>query len=227
MNVIAFVSRNAGAGKSTLAAQLAAAARAAGHSCILVAADPQNTQTLLAAQKRRHNALAVVDDESGIDQLLAGARRSGISWVFIDTSSEQPSIVDEAIRAATLVVIPARATRFDLGAVGEAVITIRERNKPYAVVINAAPAMCDGNERPAVAAARAQLKELSIPVWKEQITQRAGLAISLVAGGDVFERSPQSPAAQEIAALWSALARSVTAINRARSRKHPVRARAA
>jgi cellulose biosynthesis protein BcsQ len=44
-----------------------------------------------------------------------------------------------AIRAATMVVIPVRPGFFDLAAVRETVPTARELNKPYAVVINAAP----------------------------------------------------------------------------------------
>jgi hypothetical protein len=43
------------------------------------------------------------------------------------------------IRSATLVVISARPGFFDLNAVRETVATARERNKPYAVVLNATP----------------------------------------------------------------------------------------
>jgi chromosome partitioning protein len=45
MNVITFVSRNDGAGKSTLAAHLAVAALATGQRCLLIDADPKNALT--------------------------------------------------------------------------------------------------------------------------------------------------------------------------------------
>lgn len=217
MNVIAFVSRTAGAGKSTLAAHLAVAALATGHRCLLIDADPKNALTMWHA-RRPHDAPAVRSAGRGIKQALAAARLEGFEWVFIDAPSDQWLAVNEAIRAATLVVIPARASRFDLAAVRDTVNAIRERNKPYAVVINAAPAKRDDREPFAVAAARIQLEKLRIPVWAGQITQRTGLAIALVTGASALETAPASPAADEITSLWSAIARSVAAVRRAGSR---------
>jgi sugar/nucleoside kinase (ribokinase family) len=49
-------------------------------------------------------------------------------------------VVQEAIRAATLVIVPAR---LDLAAVRETVTVARRHNKPYAVVVNAAPVKRD------------------------------------------------------------------------------------
>jgi chromosome partitioning protein len=81
-------------------------------------------------------------------------------------------VVQDAIRAATMVVIPVRPGFFDLAAVRETVSTAREFNKPYAVVINVAPVKREGQEAPAVALSRAQFERRSIPVWSGQISQR-------------------------------------------------------
>jgi hypothetical protein len=54
-------------------------------------------------------------------------------------------------------------------AVGETVATAREFNKPYAVVINAAPVKRKDQEASAVALSRAQFERLSVPVWSGQI----------------------------------------------------------
>ena len=43
----------------------------------------------------------------GVDNLIKAAKDAGIEWVFIDTPPQMSGIVNEAIRAATLVVIPA------------------------------------------------------------------------------------------------------------------------
>jgi chromosome partitioning protein len=88
----------------------------------------------------------------------------------------------------------------------------RERNKPYAVVINAAPVKRDERDSPAVALSRAQLERLAIPVWSGQISNRAGYISSLAAGLSVGELAPESAAGLEIARLWSAIERSVEAI---------------
>jgi chromosome partitioning protein len=74
-------------------------------------------------------------------------------------------VVPEAIRVATMVVIPVRPGFFDIAAVQETVKTARERNKPYAVVINAAPVKREQKEAPAVALSRAEFDRLSMPVW--------------------------------------------------------------
>src|SRR5262249_5809253 len=124
-------------------------------------------------------------------------------------------VVQEAIRAATLVVIPARPGFFDLAAVQETVKTARDRNKPYAVVLNACPVKRDEKEAPIVAQARAASEALGIPVWAGQVGQRAGLQSTLAAGASASEIGPNTAAGQEIAALWVAIERSLAAINAA------------
>src|SRR5436853_425881 len=70
---------------------------------------------------------------------------------------------------------------------------------------------------PAVAQSRADLEQHSIPVWSGQISQRAAFALSLAAGASAGEADARSLAAAEIARLWTAVERSVEAINAARS----------
>jgi len=125
-------------------------------------------------------------------------------------------VVQEAIRAATLVVIPIRPGFFDLAAVRETVTVAREHGKPYAVVINAAPVKRDEREAPAVTQSRVELEGLGIPVWSGQVSQRAGFVISLAEGGSAGELYLDTAAGQEIARLWSAIERSVQAVNHVR-----------
>src|SRR6266516_908287 len=134
-------------------------------------------------------------------RLLAHAMIDGVEWAFIDTAPTLWVVVQEAIRAATLVVIPARPGFFDLAAVAETVKIARERNKPYAVVINAAPVKRDEKEAPAVAASRLKLEALGIPVWSGQISQRAGYMASLAAGFSAGEVAPDSAAGQRAAVV--------------------------
>ncbi|MFD2183999.1 AAA family ATPase [Rhodoplanes azumiensis] len=217
MNVITFASRKGGAGKSTLTAHLAATAHLAGHRCLLIDADPQGSLTLW--QSLRPDGKPVVKSAArGVDGLLAVAMMEGYDFVFIDTPPTMWVVVSEAIRASTLVVIPARPGLFDLHAVRETVKTAQDRNKPYAVVMNAAPARRDDKESPVVAYARNHLDKLGIPVWSGQITQRAGFALSLAAGASAPEVDPTSAAAAEIVGLWTAISRSVDAVNLAHAR---------
>src|SRR5215469_17594644 len=186
MNVITFASRKGGVGKSTLTAHLSAVAHVSGHRCLIIDADPQGSLTLWHAM-RPDVGLPLRNAAQGIDRLVASAQIDGVEWVFIDTAPTTWLVVQEAIRVATIVVIPVRPGFFDIAAVQDTVKTVRERDKPYAVVINAAPAKREQKEAPAVALTRAEFDQLSIPVWPGQITQRTALVGSLAAGASAGE----------------------------------------
>jgi chromosome partitioning protein len=217
MNVITLASRKGGVGKSSLTAHLAAFSHLIGYRSMVVDADPQGSLTLWHSMRANNlcgeDGLALQNAAQGVNRILASAQLAGYQWVFIDTAPTTWLIVQEAIRAATLVLIPVRPGFFDLAAVRETVSTAREFGKPYAVVINAAPVKREDKEAPAVALSRAQFDALSIPVWSGQISQRTGFLGSLAAGGSAGEIDGDSACKTEIARLWSAVERSVEAIN--------------
>ena len=181
MNVITMASRKGGAGKSTLTAHLAAFCHKAGRRCIVIDADPQGSVTLWHSL-RADGDLPLRSAARGIERALALAMADGYEWAFIDTAASMWLVAQEAIRSATLVLVPARPGFFDLNAVRETIATARERNKPYAVVLNAAPVKRGDKEAPAVAQSRAYFDKLAIPVWSGQISQRAGYVLTLAAG---------------------------------------------
>src|SRR6185312_14405902 len=158
MNVITLASRKGGAGKSTLTAQLAAQAHALGKRVLVIDADPQGSLKLWHS-RRADQGIKLVTPERGLERALAFAMIEGFDTVFIDTAPTMWVVVQEAIRAATLVLIPARPGFFDLDAVQETVKTARERGKPYAVVINAAPVRRDDKDTTLVAQSRAYFDE--------------------------------------------------------------------
>ena len=215
MNVITVASRKGGAGKTTICAHLAAHAHALGHRTLVIDADPQGSLALWHSL-RGDRGLPLESGERGIDRVLALAMVGGYEWVFIDTAPTMWVVVQEAIRAATMVLIPARPGFLDLAAVRETVKVARERDRPYAVVLNAAPAKRDDKESPVVAHARAFLDKHEIPVWSGQISQRAGFGLTLAAGASASEAGANSLAAAEIARLWTAVQRSVEAVNAAK-----------
>jgi len=214
MNIIAMASRKGGAGKSTLTAHLAGFCHLAGNRCIVLDADPQGSLSLWHSL-RPNGEPQLRSAARGIERVLAHAMVEGYQWAFIDTAASMWVVAQEAIRAATFVVIPARPGFFDINAVRETVATARERNKPYAVVLNAAPPKRDDKEAPAVGQSRAFFDKLGIPVWSGQISQRAGFVLTLAAGASISEVAPESLGGTEVAGLWSAIERSVAAINEA------------
>ena len=215
MNVIVFASRKGGSGKSTLAAQIAAQAHRSSRPCLLVDGDPQGSLTLWHKLRGTGEPTLRTAQRSVSDMLKSA--KNDYDWAFVDTPPTVSAFVTDAIRAATLVVIPTRPTVFDLTAVRETIDLCRQARKPYAVVINAAPVKRDDQESPIVTQAREGLAKLRVPVWGGQITQRTNFSLSVAAGEGAREFAPDSPAAAEVARLWAAITKSVQAIEGAYS----------
>jgi cellulose biosynthesis protein BcsQ len=156
MNVIVFASRKGGSGKSTLAAHLAAHAYRPSRSVLLVDADPQGSLALWH-QLRGTGEPPLVSGVDGVREIIASAKRQGYEWVFVDTPPNMSAVVTDAIHAATLIVIPARLTLFDLAAIKETMDLARQLRRPYAIVINGVPPRRDNTESPYVREARAAL----------------------------------------------------------------------
>jgi chromosome partitioning protein len=210
MNVIVFASRKGGSGKSMLTAHVAALASARAR-CLLVDADPQGSLTLWH-KLRGSGEPALRNGTRSVAEIVKAAKRE-YEWAFVDTPPNMSAVVADAIRSATLVIIPARLAVFDLAAIRETIELARTNRVPYAVVINAAPARRDNAESPFVTESREVISRLEIPVWAGQITNRADYGYALGAGQGVTEYDPRSQAAAEISALWSAIDRSVKAIH--------------
>jgi cellulose biosynthesis protein BcsQ len=212
MNVLVFASRKGGSGKSTLAAHLASYVAKPSRPTLLIDADPQGSLSLWH-DLRGQESLGLKRGTRSLSDTLKAAKREGYAWAFIDTPPNKSAAVVEAIRQATLVVIPTRPSLFDLAAVQDTIELARDLRKPYAVVFNAAPAKRNDVEAAVMADARAGLSDDKIPVWSGQITHRADLSLALRDGEGAKEYDPDSAAAIEMGQLWSAIDRSVKAIN--------------
>src|SRR3954470_631054 len=211
MNVIVFASRKGGTGKSTLTAHLAAHVHKSTKPCLLVDGDPQGSLTLWH-KLRGTNEPQIKTAVNSVAGIVPAAKREGFEVVFIDPPPNLSAVVDDSIRNATMVIIPARPGVFDVNAVQETIQTCRAARKPYAVVLNGAPARRDESESPIVTIAREALAKFRAPVWGGQITNRSDLLMALSHGEGAREYQAESRAAQEIARLWAAIERSVKAI---------------
>ena len=211
MNVIVFASRKGGSGKSTLTAHLATFAHKSSKPCLLVDTDPQGSLTLWHTL-RGTGEPPIKTATRSVGEIIASAKRNGVEWVFIDTPPNMSAVVEDAIRNATMVVIPARPGVFDIEAVKETIAVCRSNRKPYAVVINGAPARRDDVESPLVTLARESLAKQKVPVWGGQITNRADFLMALAHGEGAREYDAQGRAATEVGRLWGAIERSVKAI---------------
>jgi chromosome partitioning protein len=213
MSVIVFASRKGGSGKSTLTAHLAAHMDRLSRRSMLIDCDPQGSISLWHRLRGKAEPLLRDGTRGGVQRIVEQAQAHGVEWTLIDTPPNMSGMVTDAIRAATLVVIPVRLAVFDLAAVRETIDFARRSKKPFALIVNAVPALRDNTESPFVRQVRELLAELNVPVWAGQITHRTAFSNALEYGQGANEYAPDSPAAAEIAGLWSAIERSVKAIH--------------
>ncbi len=140
MPTVAIVSQKGGAGKTTLAIHLAAAAHAAGHVSLIVDTDPQATATTWG-QWRNGQAPEVIDCAAHalLARKLAQATELGAEFIVIDTPPHADIMAREACRAADLLLIPCRPRTFDLNAARTTAELVKASGRPAFVVFVAGP----------------------------------------------------------------------------------------
>ena len=180
MEVLVFASRKGGSGKSTLTAHLAAHAHKPTRPCLLIDADPQGSLALwhkLREAGGEADEVALKSVQRGIADVVKAAKRDGIDWVFIDTAPNMSASVTDAIRTATLVVIPCRPGVFDLDAVKET-IEFAQRRRASPTPWCSMPHRQSGRTSNSPWSRRRGKRwpSCKIPVWGGQITQRANFS---------------------------------------------------
>jgi chromosome partitioning protein len=201
MNVIAFVTQKGGSGKTTLCVNLAVAAEAAGARCLILDMDPQASAEAWYHDREAASPKLVKLVAGGLHDAIHAAERAGFTHVFIDTPGRDEPAVAAAIRIADFCLVPCRPTPADMKATPATIATIRRLAKPAAFVLSQTPPR------------GFRIKEAEIglgvlgPVAPVGIVSRNVFQDAQGAGLGVGEFEPDGKAAEEIAALWSWLAR--------------------
>jgi len=199
--IIAVAQQKGGAGKSTLASNLAVALLQGGKRVALLDTDPQ-------ASLARWHGLRPVDAPKLIFDSPSGWRVTGSleklkpdsDFIVMDTPPHADTDSKIAIRAANLVLIPLQPSLPDLWA-SEATIALAESEKrQYRLVLNRLPSA--GRMREIV---MEELARRKAPVLQEALGNRTAFAAAFALGQGVTESAPRSPAAEEIRALAAAV----------------------
>jgi chromosome partitioning protein len=105
--------------------------------------------------------------------------------------------IDIITASADFLLIPCRASAFDLRAITASVNVAKAAGKPAAFILNA----CDSRV-PEVAEARNVLVRHGLQVTPVDIGQRVSFSRAVASGQSVTEFDAQGKAAKEIVALW-------------------------
>ena len=194
---IAIVSQKGGAGKTTLALHLAAAAELAGTASLVIDTDPQATASGWA-EWRQHHPPAVIDSAPPrIAAKVAAAKDQGAGFIVIDTPPHADAAASRAVEVADLVLIPCRPSAFDLAAVRTTIRLIELLGKPAFVVFTAGPP-----HAPRLYADAAELVAgFGCNACPAILPDRAAYRHASASGGTVFEQEPDGKAAEEVRQL--------------------------
>lgn len=204
MPVIAVLNQKGGAGKTTIAVNLAHALQSNGSKVLLVDSDPQGSARDWNEANEGEILPVVGLDRETLPKDLQ-AIKGGYDWVIIDGAPQIARLSAAAVKAADLVLIPCQPSPYDVWAAADLVDIIKARQdvtagKPKAafVVSRRIQGTKLGRE------VEEALNGYELPVLKSSTSQRVAYPTTAAEGQTVFVE-PSSPAAKEVESIMHEL----------------------
>jgi chromosome partitioning protein len=199
--VITIAQRKGGAGKTTLAAQLAVAWARQGAKVAVLDIDPQASLAAWVGLRRERLGDTAIGFEFAAvpgwraEQWIADRAREA-DFVVVDGPAHIETEARIAVRAAGLVLIPVQPSPLDLWATEATLAMARDERRPVLAVLNRIAPRSTVTERIA-----AELSQAGAPVAAARIGNRVALVHAMTQGLGVLEIAAAGPAAAEITAL--------------------------
>ncbi len=200
-DILAFVSQKGGAGKTTLALNVAAHAVQAGRRVTVLDCDP-NCSAVIWGDLRSEAAPEVrYCPYLRLEREIDRARTKGSDFILIDTPMGADGGPVAGARHANLVVVPCRQSLFDLAAIRASLDVAALAGTPAVAVLNAVPTRAAHWE----SEARDLLAGQGVQMLPAAIRNRVAFVRSSRTGQGVVESDPRGAAASEIRAVGDAL----------------------
>jgi chromosome partitioning protein len=195
MKVVTVAAPKGGSGKTTLVSALAA--RAALESARVAMFDLNSDQANLTQwyilRGEPPNPVLVEVEKIGRDTEVL--RNEKFEWLLIDTPPLDLDVIEAAVAVADAVLIPVRASIFDIGAIACLVEMCKERRKSYAFVLSAVD-----NKMPKLTERAKAALVSDGPVLTGCLSYRQDYISALTAGKAGFEAKKELKA--EIDQVW-------------------------
>lgn len=205
MSTVAIISQKGGAGKTTLALHLAAAACDVGRLALVIDTDPQATASQWASWRNDEPPEVIDSPPPRLKGKIEKAVEQGANFIVIDTPPHADSAARAAVEVADLILIPCRPSAFDLSAIQTTAKLVQLLRKPAFVVFTAGP--------PNAPRMYQEVGELvagyGTPPCPLIVPDRAAYRHASAQGQTVMELEPDGKAAQEIRQLFDWTCRQV------------------
>lgn len=207
--IVTIAQQKGGAGKTTMAAQLAVAYARAGKRVGLIDIDPQGS---LATWYEVRKAL-VDADGAGITFMQASGWRLSteldrmkrdMDVILVDSPPHAETDVRIAVRAADLIMVPMQPSPMDLWATQPTLDMAKKEKSTALVVFNRTPP-----KGKLVDAVRTKIAQAELPVATTVLGNRVAFAASIMEGKGVVESNPRHTATKEIKALAEEIAQTL------------------
>lgn len=199
--IVAVMNQKGGAGKTTVALNLAAAMTETGTRVLLIDADPQQTAQDWAAVRDPPPPFQILGLSKPVLHRDLPKLAADYDHIIIDGAPRNYEVARSAILAADLVLIPVQPSGADFWASRETVRLIQEAHsfketqKSVFLVSRRIGRTALGRD------VNEALSEFGIPILQAATTQRVAYAETLTAGSTVIESQPRGPAADEVRAI--------------------------
>jgi len=198
MKTLAIIAQKGGAGKTTVALNLAIASVLAKRQTVLVDIDKQASAHKWSRLRKLDDPAIIKCQEPKLKMVVQSAEKAGADLLVIDTAPHSEKASLTAAQLADFILIPVQPSNLDLDAIADSVNIAKLAKKPAAFILNDCKATSNLTRE-----AQEALETYEVPIAPITWGSRVAFISSLKYGQGVPEYEPKGKGAQEVQKLYN------------------------